>query len=101
MAIDDGVREAHLSHYCPGGLGVPVTASGPVGLPDRAPGDADAVDGGFRADGDCARCGLPLATGQSMRRTADGSVVHETCVISPRTASAQPQESVTPAPPCP
>jgi hypothetical protein len=101
MGIDDGVREAHLSHYCPGGLGVPVTTSGPVGLPDRARGNTEAVDGGFRADGDCGRCGLPLVPGQSMRRAADGSAVHETCLISSRTASAQPQESVTPAPPCP
>src|SRR5271166_1712160 len=68
MRIDDGVREAHLSHFCPGGLGVAVTSSGPVGMPARpaheAGGDQEAEGNRLLAAGDpCGRCGRPLLAG--------------------------------------
>jgi hypothetical protein len=79
--IDDRVREAHLSHFCPGGVGVPVTGSGPIGL-DPGPADpALAVSGtSARAAGHpCGRCGRPIAAGQDARRRASGAWVHENC----------------------
>lgn len=84
MDIDDRVRDAHLSHYCPGGLGVPVTSSGPVGLPDGAVTDVgsepEADTNRLRADGEtCGRCGKLLTPGQDVRRRLDGQLVHETC----------------------
>jgi hypothetical protein len=84
MRIDDRVREAHLRHFCPGGLGVPVVSGEAIGMPADAPGGAqddggDGDDRRFRADGDCGRCGQPLARAQNMRRTADGIAVHENC----------------------
>lgn len=82
MRIDDRVREAHLSHFCPGGLGVPVTGSGPVavGASGGASGRAD-PDHDLRAEpGDsCGRCGRPLGAGQDVRRRLSGVAVHATC----------------------
>jgi hypothetical protein len=73
------VRDAHLSHFCPGGLGVPVTSSGAVGLPDAAE-DAGREDNRLPACGEaCGRCGSPLVTGQDVRRRLSGDVVHATC----------------------
>ena len=81
MEIDERVREAHLSHFCPGGASFPVTDSGPMQL---APGQAApkrALNGApVRAAGsDCGRCGQPIAAGQDARRQASGTWVHESC----------------------
>jgi hypothetical protein len=88
MRIDDGVREAHLSHFCPGGMGVPVSASGPVGLAGAADEQAyDASDSMLRADaGECGRCGEPVRAGQDARRRLSGELVHATCP-APRAAA--------------
>jgi hypothetical protein len=87
VRIDEQVREAHLSHFCPGGVGVPVTSSRPVGLdleaaagPPPALGAAAARAGGQR----CERCGQPVTPGQDARRRASkagdsGAWVHESC----------------------
>jgi len=81
MRIDERVREAHLSHFCPGGASFPVTDSRPLGLgPDPAPPapggtPARAAGAGHR----CGRCGAPIAAGQDARRRASGAWVHETC----------------------
>jgi hypothetical protein len=86
MRIDEQVREAHLSHFCPGGASFPVTTSRPIGLdleqgagPQR---DLDAA--AARADGQqCERCGQPITLGQDARRRAtsdaSGAWVHESC----------------------
>jgi hypothetical protein len=80
MRIDEKVRDAHLEHFCPGGLGLAVTTSRPAwpGRPDAA---LSALDGiAARAAGlRCGRCGLPMAPGQDVRRRASGTWVHESC----------------------
>jgi len=43
MRIDEKVRDAHLEHFCPGGLGLAVTTSRPA-WPGQ-PGDAPASPG--------------------------------------------------------
>jgi hypothetical protein len=76
MRIDERVREVHLSHFCPGGVGVPVTTSGPVGLDTtRAAGPQPALDAaGARVAGrPCGRCGQPIMPGQDARRRAAGA----------------------------
>ncbi len=88
VAIDDRAREAHLSHYCPGGLGVPVTSSDLAGLTDGPAGaevrGEDADENRLRADGEtCGRCGLLLVPGQDARRRATGELVHESCPPRP------------------
>jgi hypothetical protein len=80
MRIDERVREAHLQHFCPGGVGLPVTSSRPIGLgvPGAAP--AGLEGNAARADGQhCARCRQPIAPGQDARRRASGTWVHESC----------------------
>ena len=80
MRIDEKVRDAHLEHYCPGGLGLAVTTSRPA-WPGR-PGDAPAgLDGNAaRAAGQrCRRCGRAMAPGQDVRRRVSGTWVHESC----------------------
>jgi hypothetical protein len=75
MRIDERVREVHLNHFCPGGAGVPVTSSGPVGLDaTRAAGPPPALGAaGARAAGrPCGRCGQPITPGQDARRRAPG-----------------------------
>lgn len=84
MRIDDRVREAHLSHFCPGGLGLPVAAAGPVGPQDVPEGGAERWPGSDDhrlsvAEGTCGRCGHPLAAGQDVRRRLNGVTVHATC----------------------
>jgi len=80
MRIDEKVREAHLEHYCPGGLGFPAGTAHPAW-----PGPASAAAVGLggneaRAAGrHCGRCGRPLAPGQDVRRRASGTWVHENC----------------------
>jgi hypothetical protein len=80
MRIDEKVRDAHLEHFCPGGMGLAVTTSRPAwpGRPRAAP----AAPGGnaARAGGQrCGRCGQPMAPGQDVRRRAGGTWVHESC----------------------
>lgn len=80
MQIDERVREAHLEHFCPGGVGVPVTSSRPVGLgleqaAPTAPDDHAARPVGQR----CGRCGHLIAPGQDARRRISGTWVHENC----------------------
>jgi len=80
MRIDEKVRDAHLEHFCPGGLGLAVTTSRLV-WPGR-PADAPAgLDGNAaRAAGQrCGRCGQPMAPGQDVRRRVSGTWVHESC----------------------
>jgi hypothetical protein len=82
MRIDERVREAHLSHFCPGGASFPVTTSRPVGLDlDQATTADPALDGApARAAGQrCGRCGQPIGPGQGARRQVSGTWVHESC----------------------
>jgi hypothetical protein len=81
MEIDERVREAHLSHFCPGGAGFPVTDSRPIGLDPGQAAPAQALSGPTaRAAGSrCGRCGQPIAAGQDARRRASGAWVHENC----------------------
>jgi len=80
MRIDEKVRDAHLEHFCPGGLGLAVTTSRPdwPGQHDAAP---SALDGNAaRAAGQrCGRCRQPMAPGQDVRRRVSGTWVHESC----------------------
>ena len=80
MRIDEKVRDAHLEHFCPGGLGVAVTTSRPAwpGRPDGAP-SAPAGNAARAAGQLCGRCGLPVAEGQDVRRRVSGTWVHESC----------------------
>ena len=79
--IDERVREAHLSHFCPGGASFPVTDSGPMRLDPGQAAPKRALNGApVRAAGsDCGRCGQPIAAGQDARRQASGTWVHESC----------------------
>ena len=81
MEIDERVREAHLSHFCPGGAIFPVTDSRPIGLDPGQAAPKRALNGApVRAAGsDCGRCGQPIAAGQDARRQASGTWVHESC----------------------
>jgi len=80
MRIDEKVRDAHLEHFCPGGLGLAVTTSHLAwpGPRDAAPAGLDG--NAVRAAGQrCGRCGLPMTQGQDVRRHVSGTWVHETC----------------------
>ena len=80
MRIDEKVRDAHLEHFCPGGLGLAVTTSRPAwpGPPGAAPARPDG--NAARAAGQlCGRCGLPVTPGQDVRRRVGGTWVHESC----------------------
>ena len=91
--IDERVRDVHLNHFCPGGAGLPVTTSRPVGLDlEQAAGPLPDLDAAaVRASGQrCGRCGEPITPGQDARRRArvagagatgdaDGAWVHESC----------------------
>jgi hypothetical protein len=82
MRIDEQVREAHLSHFCPGGAGFTgTTPSGPVGFgPAQSRPREPAATGAAGAAGQrCGRCGTPIGPGQDARRRASGGWVHETC----------------------
>jgi len=79
-SIGDRVTQAHLDHFCPGGAGVPVVGSGPIGLglPDEDPAGYD--DNSARAAGRrCGRCDQPMTPSQDVRKRADGTWAHETC----------------------
>ena len=80
MRIDEKVREAHLEHFCPGGLGFPAGTAGPA-WPGPAGADATGLGGNAArpAGRRCGRCGQPMARGQDVRRRASGTWVHENC----------------------
>lgn len=80
MQIGERVRAAHLEHFCPGGIGLPVTSSRPIGLglEDTSPAGLDG--NAARAVGErCGRCGQPIAPRQDARRRLSGTWVHENC----------------------
>ena len=81
MEIDERVREAHLSHFCPGGAGFPVTDSRPIGLDPGQAAPAPPLSGtpAGATGSRCGRCGQPIAAGQDARRRASGAWVHESC----------------------
>jgi hypothetical protein len=78
--IAERVSQVHLDHFCPGGAGLPVTGSGPIGLsiPDIA---TEELDGNAaRAAGQlCERSDQPVMLGQDVRRRLSGGWVHEQC----------------------
>lgn len=85
MGIGGRVRAAHLSHFCPGGFGFPVTSPNAVGLDLE---DAHflrqswhlVADHAARAAGQtCARCADAIAADQHARRRGGGDWVHESC----------------------
>jgi hypothetical protein len=82
--IGERVREVHLSHFCPGGAGFPVTSPNSAGVDLEArfvnqPGPGGSAYSA-RADGEaCGRCGHPVAAGQDVRRGASGTWMHESC----------------------
>jgi hypothetical protein len=79
-SIGERVRQVHLDHYCPGGAGVPVTGSGPIGLavPDARPAGSDS-NSAHPTGRRCGRCDQPMTAHQDVRRRADRSWVHEAC----------------------
>jgi hypothetical protein len=82
-AMLERVIQAHLDHFCPGGIGVPVTDSGPIGLGPAGddPAGQDGTDGNAaRAAGQrCGRCGQQITARQDTRRRIGGTWVHEAC----------------------
>jgi hypothetical protein len=85
MGIGERVRDAHLSHFCPGGAGFPVASPNSAGvdldqaaflrLPRPGPDIYSA-----RATGEvCGRCEHPIEAGEAVRRRARGPWVHENC----------------------
>jgi len=80
VAIGERVRQAHLEHFCPGGAGLPVTDSGPIGLSWVAADPAGWEANAARAAGQrCGRCGQPVTGRQDARKRASGIWVHEAC----------------------
>jgi hypothetical protein len=80
MSINDRVVSVHLDHYCPGGAGLPVTGSGPIGLGPADPLPAGAEENSARPGGQsCSRCEQPIAPRQDARRRIGGAWVHESC----------------------
>ena len=85
MPIGERVTQAHLDHFCPGGVGLPVTDSGPIGLgPAGDPPLGDPPLGSepstARSTSEpCARCQHPITPAQDARRRVTGAWVHETC----------------------
>jgi len=81
MEIEERVREAHLSHFCPGGASFPVTDSRPIGLDTGQAVHGQALSGPTvpAAGNRCGRCGRAIAAGQDARRRATGAWVHENC----------------------
>ena len=80
VPMGERVRQAHLEHFCPGGAGLPVTGSGPIGLSWVAADPADWEANAARAAGQrCGRCGQPVTQRQDARKTASGTWVHEAC----------------------
>jgi hypothetical protein len=85
--IGERVREAHLSHFCPGGAGFPVTSpnSAGVDLETRFVNQPGLACGGHpaRAGQVCGRCGHPIAHDQDARRSLSGVWLHESCPDGP------------------
>ena len=85
VPIGARVVQAHLDHFCPGGAGVPVTGSGPIGLAAAGPQPdgtepAGTDDNAARAPGKrCGRCGQPISARQDARRRVSGGWIHEAC----------------------
>jgi hypothetical protein len=80
VPIGERVTQAHLDHFCPGGAGLPVTDSGPIGLgPVGDPPAGPAASPARSASQPCARCGAPVTPAQDARRRVTGAWVHETC----------------------
>jgi hypothetical protein len=80
VPIGERVRQAHLEHFCPGGAGLPVTGSGPIGLSWVAADPAGWEANTARAAGQrCGRCGQPVTRRQDARKRASGTWVHEAC----------------------
>ena len=80
MQIDERVRQAHLDHYCPGGVGVPLKDSRPIGLGTYEDAAAEPAGHAARAPGErCGRCEGAITPGQDVRRRVGGSWVHENC----------------------
>jgi hypothetical protein len=87
VGIGERVRAAHLSHYCPGGLGFAVTSPNSVGLDLE---DAHFIRQSWLVVEDhaarvaslaCARCGQPITASHDVRRRAGGDWVHENCPL--------------------
>jgi ribosomal protein S27AE len=89
VPIGERVRAAHLSHFCPGGLGFPVTSPSTAGVDlehahfirqswlivaDHAAQPANRI---------CARCAQPIAARHDVRRRVCGDWVHESCPLAP------------------
>jgi hypothetical protein len=80
VQIAERVREAHLSHFCPGGASFPVTTSRPVGMDLEQAAPPPSLESAARASGRlCARCEQLITAGQDARRRAIGGWVHEHC----------------------
>jgi hypothetical protein len=80
VPIGERVTQAHLDHFCPGGIGLPVTDSGPIGLGSASdPLAGSEANAAHPAAQRCARCGQPITPAQDARRRITGRWVHETC----------------------
>jgi hypothetical protein len=80
VPIGERVTQAHLDHFCPGGVGLPVTDSGPIGLgPVGDPPLGSEANAVRSASQPCARCGNPITPAHDARRRVTGTWVHETC----------------------
>ena len=80
MRIDEKVREAHLEHFCPGGLGFPREPPARPGPARKTPPlEGWTVPRPARLSQRCGRCGLPVAPGQDVRRRIGGTWVHGSC----------------------
>jgi hypothetical protein len=80
VPIGERVTQAHLDHFCPGGAGLPVTGSGPIGLSwvDTDPTGWESNKARV-AGRPCGRCGRPVTPRQDARRRVSGTWVHEAC----------------------
>ena len=80
VPIGKRVTQAHLDHFCPGGVGLPVTDSGPIGLgPAGDPPLGPEANAARSASQPCARCGDPITPAHDARRRVTGAWVHESC----------------------
>ena len=82
VPIGERVTQAHLDHFCPGGIGLPVTDSGPIGLgPVGDPVTGSEANAARPATQPGARCGNPITPAQDARRRITGGWVHESCPL--------------------
>jgi hypothetical protein len=92
VPIGERVTQAHLDHFCPGGAGLPVTDSGPIGLgPAADPPVGYEDNAACRVTQRCTRCGNSITPAQDARRRITGSWVHETCPPVISAASSEDQ----------